>query len=101
MADGYRVLRVIEYTYENAEVAEQDMLRWTHGMANARMQMRSATLQFDTIKWRTDPTQEERNKLLARAEMLLAYIGEPYLEPPYPNEEIGKWLADAQKLADK
>lgn len=46
-----RVLRVLEYVYDDAVSAEQDMARWTHAapVGNQRMRMRSATLPFETL----------------------------------------------------
>jgi hypothetical protein len=46
-----RVLRIIEYKYENEQRASQDMARWTHVHTDGSMQMRSATLPFEAVEW--------------------------------------------------
>lgn len=48
-----RVLRILEYTYDDARIAAQDMSRWTHSipLSTGGMKMRSMTLPFDTIEW--------------------------------------------------
>ncbi len=49
-----KVLRIIEYTYRDAEVMASDMLRWTTAHNNGAMQMRSASLQPETLDWAPD-----------------------------------------------
>jgi hypothetical protein len=46
-----RILRVIEYVYENEEVMSRDMLHWTHVHKTESIQMRSATLQPESFPW--------------------------------------------------
>lgn len=50
---GVRVLRVLEYTYRDAESAETDMARWMASSPpeNRRMRMRSAALPFVAVPW--------------------------------------------------
>lgn len=52
-----RVLRLIEYVYENEQRMSDDMLRWTHNHKDATMQMRSAVLSPEAVEW---VDQEER-----------------------------------------
>lgn len=53
-----RVLRLIEYVYENEDVASKDMARWTAGHRNGSMTMRSTVLPFEAIEW-IDYAEEE------------------------------------------
>ena len=54
---AYRVLRLIEYTYESVEQAEEDMLRWSipanGGMGFGEKAIRSSIIQH------TVPNEEE------------------------------------------
>lgn len=52
-AMGIRVIRILEYEYENEEVASQDMARWTHSAPAGRtdIRMKSCVLPFDAIEW--------------------------------------------------
>jgi hypothetical protein len=47
-----RVLRLIEYSYESAEIMAHDMARWTlqYSAPDRRIQIKSATLPPDIIK---------------------------------------------------
>jgi hypothetical protein len=53
-----RILRVLEYVYDTAEVAADDMGLWTQqsppNWANGRMRMRSAALPFETLRFDGD-----------------------------------------------
>jgi hypothetical protein len=49
--NGVKVLRIIEYEYENPERAESDMAMWTHSKVASGMRMRSAVLPFEAINW--------------------------------------------------
>jgi hypothetical protein len=49
-----RMLRLLEYVYENEEVAAADMARWTHVVNTGHMTMRSATLQLESVLWGDD-----------------------------------------------
>lgn len=55
-ASKIRVLRVLEYTYDNAEIAALDMGRWTMSIpySTGRMTMKSVTLPFETIEWESE-----------------------------------------------
>ena len=50
-----RVVRILEYLYENDERAAMDMARWTLSVdlpkngSNGAMRMKSATLPFDAL----------------------------------------------------
>lgn len=52
-----RVLRILEYVYDNEETATKDMSRWTHGFNTEAGQpkkgmiMRSAVLPFENVEW--------------------------------------------------
>lgn len=54
---GVRVLRILEYVYEDEESAAEDMSRWTHGFntkvwqPNKKMVMRSSVLPFEAVEW--------------------------------------------------
>lgn len=50
MADKIRVVRLIEYTYDNPERMASDMLHWTHTHKDGSMEMRSAVLQPEYLK---------------------------------------------------
>jgi hypothetical protein len=53
-----RILRVLEYVYDTAEVAAADMGRWTQqsppNWLNGRMRMRSAALPFEALRFDGD-----------------------------------------------
>lgn len=55
-----RVLRLIEYVYENEEVAASDMMHWTHSAQRKDMTMRSATMPFEAVQWM--PQEEGNNR---------------------------------------
>lgn len=46
-----RVLRILEYQYEDEETAERDMAQWTPTIQTSSMKMRSTTLPFEAIEW--------------------------------------------------
>lgn len=46
-----RILRLIEYVYEDEEHAAEDRLRWTMTKNTGRMRMRSAVLPFESVEW--------------------------------------------------
>jgi hypothetical protein len=47
-----RVLRLIEYVYEDEKTASLDMTNWTHSYhTKMGMTMRSATLPFEAVPW--------------------------------------------------
>lgn len=54
-----RVLRIIEYIYENAEIASRDIDNWTPNIRNKVMVMRSATLPFEAVKWEEGTTDAD------------------------------------------
>ena len=51
--NGVRVLRIIEYVYENPERASEDQARWTVTLPAfvEGMKMRSTVLPFEAIDW--------------------------------------------------
>lgn len=57
--EGVRVIRLLEYEYENVEAATEDMARWTISVGTnmnpiRHMRMRSATLPIEAIEWSKD-----------------------------------------------
>lgn len=58
---GIRVIRILEYEYENEQVAAQDMARWTHSAPAGRtdMRMKSCILPFDAIEWKQPQQQRD------------------------------------------
>ena len=50
----YRVVRILEYTYDSFEAYQEDWQRWTHVLPNQGtplMQMRSVSLPVEEIEW--------------------------------------------------
>jgi hypothetical protein len=58
---GLRILRLLEYEYEDEKRAAEDMARWTHSVPPSvkGMKMKSATLPIEFVQWEGgDPCPE-------------------------------------------
>lgn len=51
MSKKIRVLRVLEYVYDDVEIMERDMARWTvpHVQHGGKFTIRSTTLPFEVV----------------------------------------------------
>lgn len=54
-----RILRLIEYVYQDEATMAKDMPRWTMGRVNPHMTMRSAILLPEAVQWLTGMPGEE------------------------------------------